>query len=104
VNFLGLIYLVLVLAIAFVPILLGRRGRRPGPDSDSDDGWGRGPEPPPTPPTPPRGGIPLADADQASVRLRGHAARAFERPVRRRGPATPARTPARRPESPRSHG
>ncbi len=40
-------------------------------DGESDDGWGRGPKLPPTPPAPPRGGIPLPDAIQSSIRLRG---------------------------------
>ena len=42
-NVLGVVYLGLVLAVVFVPMVLGRRGPSPGQsDSDSDDGGGGG--------------------------------------------------------------
>jgi len=73
VNVLGMIYLLLVLAVVFLPMILGRGGPSPGQsDSDSDGGGGGGPPRPPMPPDAPRGGIPLDDAEPARVRLRGH--------------------------------
>jgi hypothetical protein len=74
-NVLGVVYLGLVLAVMFVPMVLGRRGPSPGQsDSDSDDGGGggSGPSPPPSPSNPPSGGIPLDDSKPARARLRGH--------------------------------
>jgi hypothetical protein len=63
-------------------------------DPGSDDGWGRGPGNPPAPPKPPRGGIPLPDAEPASVRLRDHRRLADRQPRRERRPARePDRTP-----------
>src|SRR6202042_3504875 len=73
-NVLGVVYLGLVLAVMFVPMVLGRRGPSPGQsDSDSDDGGGggNGPWPPPSPSNPPSGGIPLDDSKPARARLRG---------------------------------
>ena len=68
----------------------------PGPtDSGSDDDWGTEPPRIPTPPTPPRGGVPLPDAQPASVRLRGRG-RISRRRIGRRGPS-PARNPGRLP-------
>jgi hypothetical protein len=65
-------------------------------DQDSDGGWGRGPEPPPTPPEPPRGGIPLKDAEQARIRLRDHRKLTERLPQRERRPVRePERTPVR---------
>jgi hypothetical protein len=73
VNLLGLVYLFLVLAVVFLPMILGRGGPSPGQsDSDSDGGGGNGPPRPPTPPDTPGGGLPLSDAEPARVRLRGH--------------------------------
>jgi hypothetical protein len=87
-DYLGLAYLVLVLIVAFGPLLMGRR--EPPPESD-DPGRGGGGEPPDRPP-PPRGpthGTPLPDAEPARVRLRDHARLADRLPPRqrRRGPA-----------------
>jgi cell division septation protein DedD len=51
VDVLGLGYLVLVLAVIFLPMVLGRGDPPPGrsnSDSDDDDGGGSGPPPPPT--------------------------------------------------------
>lgn len=68
----GLLVLVITLAVAFAPLLLGRRAS-PGPsDAESDDGHGGGPPPPRRPPNSPSGGIPLQDAQPARVRLRNH--------------------------------
>jgi hypothetical protein len=73
VDILGLVYLALVLAVIFLPIVLGRSGPPPGQSgSDSDDGGGNGPWRPPPPPNNPGGGIPLKDAEPARPRLRGH--------------------------------
>lgn len=68
-------------------------------DTDGDEGWGRGPKRPPTPPEPPRGGIPLPDAQPAGVRLREHGRLGERLPRRER---RPVREPARRP-SPTPH-
>ena len=66
------------------------------PDSGPDDGWGRGPGGPPKPPDPPRGGIPLLDADPARIRLRDHRKLPDVLPRRERRPARePDRTPVR---------
>ena len=74
VDLAGLLYLAIVLAVLFLPVLLGRGSSPPpGPDSESDDGWGKDPpQPPGFSPSAPSGGIPLADAEPARVRLRGH--------------------------------
>jgi hypothetical protein len=86
-GFLGLLALP---ALMLAPAMLYRR---PGPSSDSgeDGGGGRGPDAPPSPPPAPRGGIPLPDAEPASVRRRDHhAARLSDRRPRR---------PSREPET-----
>ncbi len=65
-------------------------------DGGSDDGWGRGPDAPPQPPAPPKGGIPLPDAEPANVRLRDHRRLPEHLPKRDRRPARePERTPVR---------
>lgn len=95
VDIAGLLYLVAVLVVVFLPLILGRGGSPPGhSDSDSDDGWGRGPRQPPHPPSPPKGGIPLDDAEPARVRLRDGGRLADRLPARSR---RPAREPHRRP-------
>jgi hypothetical protein len=63
-------------------------------DGESDDGWGRGPKSPPQPPAPPRGGIPLPDAQASAVRLREPGRLTDKLPDRER---RPAREPSRRP-------
>jgi hypothetical protein len=63
-------------------------------DGDGDDGWGRGPKLPPSRPKPPRGGLPLPDAEPAKVRLREHGRLGDRQPRRER---RPAREPVRRP-------
>jgi len=73
VDVLGLVYLALVLAVIFLPMVLGRPGPPPGQsESDSDDGGGNDPWRPPPPSNSPGGGIPLEDSEPARVRLRGH--------------------------------
>jgi hypothetical protein len=95
INLPELVYVAFVLAVAFMPVLLRRRGpSSDDSDSDSDDGgWGKGP-PPPTPPDAPRGGIPLDDAEPSRTRLRGHERLADGARKRAR---RPSREPERRP-------
>jgi hypothetical protein len=97
VDVLGVVYLVLVLAVVFLPIVLGRSGPPPGPsDSDSDDGGGNGPGPPHPPSNTPGGGLPLEDSEPARTRLRGHERLADLLPARARRPSRePHRRPAR---------
>jgi len=100
VNVLGLLYLVLVLAVVFLPMVFGRPGPPPGQSgSDSDDGGGNGPRPGPPRDTP-GGGILLEDSEPARARLRGHERLVDLLPARRRRRSrephrTPARTPSR---------
>ena len=99
VDLAGLLYLAIVLAVLFVPVLLGRGSVPPaGPDSESDGGWGKDPpQPPGFSPSAPRGGIPLADAEPARVRLRGHGRLRDGIPARDRRPARePDHEPVRR--------
>jgi hypothetical protein len=88
---------VIVLLVAFLPVLLGRGSSPPdGTDSDSEGDWGNGPRQPPSPPDPPRGGMPLPDAEPARVRLRDHDRLTDLMPARDRRPARePARGPVR---------
>jgi hypothetical protein len=82
-DYLGLAYLLLVLVVAFAPLLMGRR--EPPPESD-DPGPGGGGGPPDRPP-PPRGpthGTPLPDAEPARIRLRDHVRLADRLPPRQR--------------------
>jgi hypothetical protein len=92
----GLLSLGFVLAVAFFPLVLGRRGPKPaGPENDDGDGWGRrGPDRPPTPKGGPTGGIPLPDAIQSRIRMRGPGRLSEHRQARVR---RPAREPERRP-------
>jgi hypothetical protein len=84
-------------AVLIIPALRDNPELPPGrPDSGSDDGWGRGPGKPPKAPEPPRGGIPLLDADPARVRLRDHRTLREHLPRPERRPARePRRTPVR---------
>ena len=89
VNLPGLLALLLILAVVFAPVLLGRGARRSGEaDEGSDDGGGDGggggPPAPSGPPGPPPAGIPLDDAQPAGVRLRTHERLVDRRRVRRR--------------------
>ena len=97
VDLIGLLYLLCIFAVLFIPALLGRSGPPPGPqDQGSDDGWGKGPDPRPTPPERPRGGIPLPDAEPAPLRLRGHERLAdLGRARERRRTREPDRRPVR---------
>jgi hypothetical protein len=92
-HFLGLV----CAAVLIIPALRDEPGFPPRrSDPGSDDGWGRGPDRPPAPPTPPRGGIPLPDAEPASVRLRDHRKLSDRLPKRERRPARePDRMPVR---------
>jgi hypothetical protein len=97
VNLPGLLSVMLILVIAFAPLLFGRPGSAPEQDDgDSDDGGGPGgPRPPIRPIGPSPGGIPLDDAQPARVRLRSHE-RITERRrvVERRRSREPERVPA----------
>jgi hypothetical protein len=86
----------LCIAVLLLPAMRDDGGMDSRPD-DSDGGGGRGPKAPPLKPIGPRGGIPLPDAVQATVRLRGHGERlGGGRLGRERRPAVePARTPHR---------
>jgi hypothetical protein len=97
VNVPGLLSVVFILAIAFAPVLFGRRESPPEQD-DGEAGGGGGPggPPPPSRPTGPRpGGIPLDDAQPARVRLRAHERLVGGRRVgERRRSREPERAPA----------
>jgi hypothetical protein len=72
-------------------------------DGENDEGWGRGPKVPPSPPEPPRGGIPLPDAQPAGIRLREHGRLGDRLPPRERRPTRePDRRPAPSPHRSRS--
>lgn len=86
---LGCVALLMLPALKDNPVGPDRRS-----DSDGDDGWGRGPKLPPSPPEPPRGGIPLPDAEPAGIRLRDHRRLGERLPRRER---RPVREPERRP-------
>src|SRR5262249_15406488 len=99
VNFVGLLYLGLVLFIVFGPILLSRRSSSPGGSGEDDPGGsddGPPPPPPPKPRLPPPGGVQLDDAEPARVRLRDHRRLAdARRPPGRRPAQEPDRTRVR---------
>jgi len=84
-------------AVLILPALRDSPEFPPGrPDPGLDGGWGRGPDLPPKPPDSPRGGIPLPDAEPASVRLRDHRTLTEQLPKRERRPSRePERTPVR---------
>jgi hypothetical protein len=99
VHLLGLACVALLMFPALKDSPIGPE-RRP---DDGEDGWGRGPKDPPAPPPPPRGGIPLPDAQPASIRLREHGRLSERRPGRERRPSRePARRPARAPHRSRN--
>ncbi len=94
----GILSLAFVLVVLLLPLIFYRRGdSRPGPpNSEGDGGWGKGPEPPPLP-LGPSGGVPLDDAAQSQVRLRGNGRISDQRRSRPRRPARePDRTPVPR--------
>jgi hypothetical protein len=85
-------------AILLAPAVIFRdSGSSSGSDGEGEGGGGGGPPPLPLPPAPPRGGIPLPDAEQSATRLRDHDRPARRRLARRRPAREPDRTPARRP-------
>jgi hypothetical protein len=88
-------------AILLLPVLNDTPTPPRRPEGEGDDGWGHGPKVPPTPLIPPRGGIPLPDADQSGVRLREPGRISEHLPGRER---RPAREPARRPVRAPSRG
>jgi hypothetical protein len=104
-NLPGLLAVMLILAVAFAPVLFSRRGSGPEQDdADADDGGGPGgPRPPRRPNDRPPGGIPLDHAQPAHVRLRTHERLADgsrigeRRPIREpdRAPAVVDRSPGR---------
>jgi hypothetical protein len=84
-----------VIALMLVPSLLYRPSGSPPSPPESDGGGGGGPEQPPRSPSPPRGGVPLPNAEQARVRARDHAPPRFAELTRRRSAREPGRKPAR---------
>lgn len=90
VHILGLV----AVLVLMVPML---RNDDPGFDEDSDgsdDGWGNRPNVRPDPGRWPGGGIPLPDAEQSRVRLRGPGRLSELLPSHERRPARePVRTP-----------
>jgi len=86
-------------AVLVVPALRGGQSLPPRrSDSDPDDGWGNDRRPPLNPGDLPGGGIPLADAIPARVRLREHGRLRERLPQRERRPARqPGRLPVREP-------
>ncbi len=69
---LGLIYLGIIFAVIFVPMLFARSPSSPGSDSGSEEDGGHGPRRRPWRPTGPTGGIPLPNAEQSATRVRDH--------------------------------
>lgn len=96
VHLLGL----LCVAILLLPALRDAPAPPRRPDSDGDDGWGRGPSGPPKLPAPPRGGIPLPDAEPARIRFREPGKLAERLPDRARRPAREPARPVRQPAHP----
>lgn len=99
----------IAIAVLMLPALREDPGGPNHRDDENGGGWGqRGPKTPPSRPRPPRGGIPLPDAVQAPVRLRGPGRLSELRPARERrpvrDPSHPSRPgyPGRRPA--RTHG
>jgi hypothetical protein len=93
---LGLFWGLLLLVLAPIFLFYGH-DVDPGQNDEGDDGPEPGEDPPS--PAPPTGGIPLLDAEQSPVRLRG------PRPALRRGftrgrDREPARPPVRTPAGP----
>ncbi len=81
--------------VLLIPALRDNGDSPPGEDSgSSDDGWGNLPNRKPSTGGWPGGGIPLPDAEQSRIRLRGpeRISERFARPQRR-----PVREPSRRP-------
>jgi hypothetical protein len=83
-NVVGVAYLVLVIAVIFLPVLVWRGSSSNDDDDGRDEGRGGGPEPPSPRPPGPSGGIPLPDAEPARRRLRGYGRITDGRPPRSR--------------------
>ncbi|MDP9377656.1 MAG: hypothetical protein M3P40_08845 [Actinomycetota bacterium] len=101
----GVIHLAMVCMAAGLFLMLVRSERHQRwngdqGDSDDDGGDGGGNQPLHWSPKPrPSGTLPLRDAEQASLRLRGRGSLAESHRERRRRPAhTPSPSPARRPQ------
>src|ERR1700751_1122006 len=90
------VHLLGLACVAFLmwPALKDNPLARDRPSEGGDDGGGGGPKVPPTRPEPPRGGLPLPDAEPAKIRLREHGTLGERLP--RRDPP-PRREPDRRP-------
>ena len=93
VNLVGLVFLLVILALVFAPMLLGRGGSSGQGESDTDEGGGGGggPRRPRTPHDLPGGGVPLSEVKPARVRLRGP--RKAAPPHERRRSREPAHVP-----------
>ncbi len=89
----------IAIAILFIPAMRENRDDGEGDDgSGSDDGWGNRPNVKPDPSLWPGGGIPLPDAEQSPVRLRGPGRLSDRtRPHERRPVRDPQRLPSRTP-------
>jgi hypothetical protein len=99
-EFPGVLGVVIALLVLVPPVVLYIRSSSqpgpPNPDGNDDGGGGTGPNPGPR--DKPSGGIPLDDATQAHVRLRGKGRLADKRRRAARRPARePDRTPPREP-------
>lgn len=89
---LGPLWLALLLAaLAVAPAFCYRTFAPFQGSSDGDGGGGPGSGPPPPPPGPPRGGVPLSDADQARTRRRDHNRPSLRGVIRRRSAVEPVR-------------
>lgn len=83
-------------AILMLPALRDSPEAPPRSDGGSDEGWGNHPRQPRDPRDVPGGGLPMADAVPARVRLRGHGRLQDQlRPRQRRPAREPEREPAR---------
>lgn len=68
----GLAWVTLIVAMLVVPAWSCRRLDPPSGPPDEDGGGGSGPDRPSDLPVPPRGGLPLPDADPSRLRVRDH--------------------------------
>jgi hypothetical protein len=84
--------------LLMIPALRDVDDRPPESESGSDEGWGNLPAGNPKPSRWPGGGLPLPDAVQSRVRLRGPGRLSDLLPARQRRPVRePVRQPGRRP-------
>jgi hypothetical protein len=83
--------------LLMLPVLRGDGSESDGEEGNSDEGWGNRPNVRPDPSRWPGGGIPLPDANQSALRLRGperlaeHRPAPERRPAREPAPSTPVR-------------